>query len=370
MEEVTVVEEIKRVHCLYRVSTKKQVDVSSNDIPMQRIACREFADRQVGWKIVKEYEEKGVSGSKVLSSKRDKIQQIKKAAANKEFDVLLVFMFDRIGRIKWDTPIVIRELHDNGVEVWSVNEGKQKYDDSADDLMAFVRSWQAEVESEKISQRVGESMRQLVAEGEYTGGVAPFGYDLVRKGRKNKNGEVCNDLCINEKEAEYVRKIFEKTVREGYGSHILAKWLNEQGVRMHNGTEFKSNTINRILRRLVYTGYRNADTPKKDDLVIVDAFLFLEAQKIICQRDLKNTEKRTISLDTSGNTLLSGNVWCRACQCRISSTSYTDKYTTKDGTVKEKKFHRYLCWHKSRKLNDCNGQRRTLPIGLTMRYWQ
>jgi len=82
----------------------------------------------------------------------------------------------------------------------------------------------------------------------------------------------------------------------------------------------------------------------------------MEAQKIIYQRALKNTEKRTISLNTSGNTLLSGNVWCRACQCRISSTSYTDKYTAKDGTVREKKFHRYLCWHKSRKLNDCDGQ--------------
>jgi len=138
-----------------------------------------------------------------------------------------------------------------------VNEGKQKYDDSADDLMAFVRSWQAEVESKKISQRVSERMKQLVAEGEYTEGVAPFSYELVRKGRKNKNGEVCNDLCINEKEAEYVRQIFEKTVREGYGSHRLAQWLNEQGVRMHNGTEFKSNAINRILRRLVYTGYRS-----------------------------------------------------------------------------------------------------------------
>ena len=48
---------MKRVQCLYRVSTKGQVD--HDDIPMQKIACREFAKQQ-GWVIVKEIQEKGV----------------------------------------------------------------------------------------------------------------------------------------------------------------------------------------------------------------------------------------------------------------------------------------------------------------------
>jgi len=75
MAEATVLgEEIKRVHCLYRVSTKKQVDVLSDDIPMQEKACREFADRQNGWMIVKEHEEKGLSGSKVSANNRDAVQ--------------------------------------------------------------------------------------------------------------------------------------------------------------------------------------------------------------------------------------------------------------------------------------------------------
>lgn len=53
---------MKRVYCLYRVSTKKQVDRNAkneNDIPMQRTACHEFADAQQGWEIVEEYSEKG-----------------------------------------------------------------------------------------------------------------------------------------------------------------------------------------------------------------------------------------------------------------------------------------------------------------------
>lgn len=51
--------EAKRAACLYRVSTKGQVD--KNDIPMQKSACRNFI-LQKGWKLVKEYQEQGVSG--------------------------------------------------------------------------------------------------------------------------------------------------------------------------------------------------------------------------------------------------------------------------------------------------------------------
>ena len=90
--------DIKRVNALYRVSTTKQVDVTKDDIPMQRIACRDFA-KSNGWVITHEYEEKGISGFKVSAEKRDAIQDLKEAALHQEFDILLVFMFDRLGRM-------------------------------------------------------------------------------------------------------------------------------------------------------------------------------------------------------------------------------------------------------------------------------
>ena len=64
---------------------------------MQRKACREFAER-MGWTIVYEEQENGVSGFKVSANDRDKIQLIKEYAEQGKFDILLVFMFDRIGR--------------------------------------------------------------------------------------------------------------------------------------------------------------------------------------------------------------------------------------------------------------------------------
>lgn len=93
---------MKRVYTLYRVSTTQQVDVIKDDIPMQRIACHEFAEK-MGWTILKEKEEKGISGFKISANRRDAIQELKEAAERGEFDILLVFMFDRLGRIENET---------------------------------------------------------------------------------------------------------------------------------------------------------------------------------------------------------------------------------------------------------------------------
>ena len=73
-----------RVCALYRVSTDKQVDHNDKnqaDIPMQRKACHAFCDNafcdKMGWTIVHEEQEEGVSGHKVRAENRDKLQIIK-----------------------------------------------------------------------------------------------------------------------------------------------------------------------------------------------------------------------------------------------------------------------------------------------------
>lgn len=79
-----------RVLCLYRVSSIGQLyhnEKNEADIPMQRLECRKFAD-MMGWKIVYELQEEGVSGHKVRAEKRDKIQLVKDLAKQKKFDML------------------------------------------------------------------------------------------------------------------------------------------------------------------------------------------------------------------------------------------------------------------------------------------
>ena len=185
---------MKRVYCLYRVSTKKQVDKNENDIPMQKNACHDFVIRQNDWSILKEFSEKGVSGYKVSAQNRDAIQELKDAAVKNEFDVLLVFMFDRIGRIDDETPFVVEWFVKHGIEVWSVQEGQQRFDNHVDKLMNYLRYWQASGESQKTSMRIKNSMEQMEIAGLYTGGPVKFGYRLVDSGLVNKKGQPIKKL--------------------------------------------------------------------------------------------------------------------------------------------------------------------------------
>ena len=350
---------MKRVHCLYRVSTKRQVDkAEENDIPMQHTACHEFADRN-SWAVTREFYEKGISGFKVSAAKRDSIQDLKVAAEKKEFDILLVYMFDRIGRIDDETPFVVEWFVQHGIEVWSVKEGEQRFDSHVDKLTNYIRFWQANGESRKTSMRVKDCLNQLTEKGVYTGGVTPFGYRTSPSGRFNKRGKELVDLVVDPSEAPIVRLIFEKTVREGYGSHRLASLLNSMGIKTHNGSGFQCNTINRILKNRAYCGfYISGDivSPHMPELQIVDEGIFDKAQVINSQRSVKNEEKTQIARNTKGNTLLSGNIYCAHCGSHMIATSYVDSHLRSDGSKYSERKHRYICYNRARNRGACDGQ--------------
>ncbi len=80
------------------------------------------------------------------------------------------------------------------------------------------------------------------------------------------------------------------------------------------------------------------------------------AQKILGQRSKKNTEKQSVARTTKGQTLLSGNIKCGHCGGNMVATTYVDTYRRKDGTIKKTQGLRYICYHRSRRLNDCDGQ--------------
>lgn len=356
----TQVIEMKKVYCLYRVSTTHQVEYSQNtdgDIPMQKTACHEFADRQ-GWTIFKEFYEKGVSGYKVSANDRDAIQDLKKAAEKGEFEILLVFKFDRLGRIESETPFILEWFVAHGIEMWSTKEGQQKIETRTDKLINFLRFWQAGTESENTSQRVTTAMRQMVQTGQYVGGVTPYGYCTVKSGKISKHGRELQQLMIHEQEAEVVRMIFEKTVHEGYGSHRMSQYLSDHGYRTHNGARFQCNSINRILSNSIYCGYirfGEVISPRREDLQIIDDNLIMAAQYILGQRREKEHDKRHIAMNTKGHTLLSGNLFCGHCGSHMIASSWWDRYTRADGTKVDRKRYRYLCYHKARKLCECEG---------------
>ena len=128
---------------------------------------------------------------------RDEAQELLKAAANKEFDILLIFKLDRLGRIEHETPLVLKAFLDLGVEVWSTVEGQRTQDEHIDGLMNFLYFWQAAGESKNTSVRVKTRLKQLTEEGIYTGGTVSYGYKLVDNGRKNKKTRLVTIYKLN-----------------------------------------------------------------------------------------------------------------------------------------------------------------------------
>ena len=85
------------------------------------------------------------------ASKRDAIQQLKEEAANGEFDILLVYMFDRLGRIESETPFVLEWFVQHGIQMWSTHEGQQKIETHGDKLMNYISFWQAAASAKKYN---------------------------------------------------------------------------------------------------------------------------------------------------------------------------------------------------------------------------
>ncbi len=347
--------------CLYRVSTTKQVDHDINNqanIPVQRKACHEFAER-MGWEIVMEEQENGVSGFKVSANDRDKIQIIKEKAERGEFDILLVFMFDRIGRRAEETPFVVEWFIKNGIQVWSVNEGEQKIESHVDRLTNYIRYWQADGESQKTAMRTKAALGQMVQEGRFRGGVAPYGYKLVPSGIFNKRKHEVYKLEIDEEEAKVVRMMFDMCVGSGFGRFKIANTLSQMGIKTRDGKNWHEATVGHILHNIMYTGVlRSGDTYSEVflELQIIKPEIFELAQKLMEERSKDCNALRTMPLNTRGQSLLSGNIFCGHCGSRLTLTTSGTVRRHADGTTVGRKRIRYVCYNKTRKRVDCTGQ--------------
>lgn len=351
---------MKRVLCLYRVSTVGQVD--HDDIPMQRVACHEFIEQNKDWKLVDEVLEKGVSGYKTKKVDRDALTEIKAKATAKKFDVLLVFMFDRLGRREDETPFVVQWFVENGIEVWSVKEGQQRFDSHVDKLLNYIRFWQASGESEKTSLRIRTKHLQMVQDGLYRGGLVPFGYHLEYLGRTNKKNQPVQDLVIDETESQIVKEIYYKFISEGWGANRIANWLNEKNIstkRGKDGAFWRATSVRAVVRNPIYVGrIRFGDELSEpfERLRIIDDYSFNLCEKIIKERIPAASQDRTRNLRSTSNGLLTGILFCGSCGTRLCFCHNKTFKTMADGTRKCYERDTYRCYRKINDRGGCQGK--------------
>lgn len=86
---------------------------------------------------------------KVSADTCDKLQRIREAAERGEFDIFLVFMYDRLGRNLNETPFIAKWFTKKGIHVWSVYEGEIIDGVDAERMLDYIRSWQTD-EAQKL----------------------------------------------------------------------------------------------------------------------------------------------------------------------------------------------------------------------------
>lgn len=345
---------MKRVMCLYRVSTKGQVD-PEDDIPMQRRECLEFISQHKDWKYIGELMEKGVSGYKVSMNKRDAIVQMRAMAEKKEFDILLVFMFDRLGRREDETPFLVQWFIENGIEVWSTREGQQRIDNRADKLINYIRYWQAGGESEKISLRVSAAHSQMTADGIWRGGCCPFGYKLVHNGRIGKKNRPLYDMEIDEVNGPIIQEIFELYTKAGYGALRICNYLNKKYPNINK--IWTRASLMTVLRNRIYTGrmhMNNICSDPNEELRLISDEDFETVQDIIKSRfhHRPDDENSVFNADWKVRaSLLSGLLYCKHCGARL-----TGAYSCKRTYYGFYSRPIYRCYNKSIIAKGCSGK--------------
>lgn len=342
---------------------------------MQKQRCREFAAEK-GWNIAREFSEKGVSGFKVSAKDRDAIQEIQRDAAQNKFDILLVFMFDRLGRKEDETPFVVEWFVQNGIEVWSAEEGQQRFDNHVDKLMNYIRYWQASGESLKTSVRTKTRLAQIVQEGRFRGGSVPFGYKLVKHGRLGKKNRELYDIEVEPTEAMVVQEIFDMADHFGYGGRRISSELIAKGIKNERtGEHFHYSSIQNILRNIMYVGILRSGEARSEiipELQIVSQEQYDRVAKGRAQRSADyerkcaarweseitlvdgvqttvNRPPRMSPKKNVGRALLSGNVYCGHCGGRIFASTACRGHDPND------RVSIYKCYNRTQHKTLCNG---------------
>lgn len=250
---------MKKIRMLLRVSSDQQLE-ADGDLSIQRKILVEYIRKHEDWILdEKEYFEGSKSAYKNTASQREILQEILRDARNREFDILVPYKDDRVGRLMWDTPLYIMSLKGLGVDIYTVKDGciSPEADDIMGQMMLTFRYANAQKSSADTGMRVKDTARKLAEQGKFMGGKAPFGYVLDYSGEISRHGRALKHLVAAPEQAEVVQYIYSLSLNREFGSLKIAKELNKNSKYKELAPHgvWKSGTITSILTNPVYAGF-------------------------------------------------------------------------------------------------------------------
>jgi DNA invertase Pin-like site-specific DNA recombinase len=150
----------RKVVIYTRVSTLDQT------IDNQLIELRDHCSR-MGWEIVKEYSDEGLSGT-LSRDKRPALNSLIKDAYRKRFDSVVCWDISRIGRSMKELILFLSDMKDRRIGICSVRQGFDTSTSMGEIMFQFVgilSSW----EREMIRERTLAGLERAKREGKTLG---------------------------------------------------------------------------------------------------------------------------------------------------------------------------------------------------------
>ena len=175
---------MKRAVLYLRVSTQDQT-TANQERELQEIASR------MGCEIVKVYKDHGISGAKGRNG-RPAFDAMCRDAAKRQFDVVMAWSVDRLGRSLQDLVGFLSELHALKIDLFLHQQGLDTTTPAGKALFQMMGVF-AEFERSMIQERVRAGLRRAVSEGKQLGRppLSPEIEERVRKAlnARNETGE-------------------------------------------------------------------------------------------------------------------------------------------------------------------------------------
>ncbi len=151
---------VRKVAIYIRVSTLDQT------IDNQLIELRDHCSK-MGWEVVKEYADEGLSGA-LSRDKRPALNSLIKDAYRKRFALVECWDISRIGRSMKELVLFLSDMKDKGVGICSVRQGFDPSTTMGEMMFQFVgilSSW----EREMIRERTLAGLERAKSEGKTLG---------------------------------------------------------------------------------------------------------------------------------------------------------------------------------------------------------
>ncbi len=150
-----------------RAAIYARVSTTNGQTPENQLAELRKAAKRMGWKVVEEFVDHGISGAKGRD-KRPAYDDLCKAATRKEFDVVMAWSVDRLGRSLQDLVQFLGELHAKGVDLYLDRQGVDTTTPGGKALFQMMGVF-AEFERAMIRERVNAGLTRARAQGKRLG---------------------------------------------------------------------------------------------------------------------------------------------------------------------------------------------------------